>query len=162
MPSLVSDRATEKPASCVPEENGKKSPPAETVDRLRNTDIRIRSGMQDAVRLALRLKWKWGVHKETGRQKKKPYEAETMVTELLVASLTRLVSEKARASKPAGVRLECASASASASEGLSSSAVDRSWRDLSSSAVDRSWRDLSSSAVDRSWRDPSSSTVNCL
>ncbi|KAJ4440179.1 hypothetical protein ANN_08317 [Periplaneta americana] len=29
----------------------------------------------------------------------------------------------------------------SASEGLSSSAVDRSWRDLSSSAVDRSWRD---------------------
>ncbi|KAJ4441946.1 hypothetical protein ANN_11810 [Periplaneta americana] len=60
------------------------------------------------------------------------------------------VSEKARASKPAGVRLECASASASASEGLSSSAVDRSWRDLSSSAVDRSWR------------DPSSSTVNCL
>ncbi|KAJ4442069.1 hypothetical protein ANN_11935 [Periplaneta americana] len=60
------------------------------------------------------------------------------------------VSEKARASKPAGVRLECASASASASEGLSSSAVDRSWRDLSSSAVDRSWR------------DPSSSTVNCV
>ncbi|KAJ4430815.1 hypothetical protein ANN_19406 [Periplaneta americana] len=40
------------------------------------------------------------------------------------------VSEKARASKPVGVRLECASASASASEGLSSSAVDRSWRDL--------------------------------
>ncbi|KAJ4443633.1 hypothetical protein ANN_05307 [Periplaneta americana] len=33
---------------------------------------------------------------------------------------------------------------------------------LSSSAVDRSWRDLSSSAVDRSWRDLSSSTVNCL
>ncbi|KAJ4442034.1 hypothetical protein ANN_11898 [Periplaneta americana] len=63
------------------------------------------------------------------------------------------VSEKARASKPVlctGVRLECASASASASEGLSLSAVDRSWRDLSSSAVDRSWR------------DPSSSTVNCL
>ncbi|KAJ4437007.1 hypothetical protein ANN_17139, partial [Periplaneta americana] len=53
-------------------------------------------------------------------------------------------NEKARASKPAGVRLECASASASASEGLSSSAVDRSWRDLSSSAVDRSWRDPSS------------------
>ncbi|KAJ4441716.1 hypothetical protein ANN_11574 [Periplaneta americana] len=67
--------------------------------------------------------------------------------------LTRLldgaetVSEKARASKPAGVRLECASASASASESLSSSAVDRSWRDLSSSAVDRSWRDPSSSTV---------------
>ncbi|KAJ4442113.1 hypothetical protein ANN_11979 [Periplaneta americana] len=65
-------------------------------------------------------------------------------------SLKVKISEKARASKPAGVRLECASASASASEGLSSSAVDRSWRDLSSSAVDRSWR------------DPSSSTVNCL
>ncbi|KAJ4435327.1 hypothetical protein ANN_17937 [Periplaneta americana] len=63
------------------------------------------------------------------------------------------VSEKARARKPVlctGVRLECASATASAAEGLSSSAVDRSWRDLSSSAVDRSWR------------DPSSSTVNCL
>ncbi|KAJ4433187.1 hypothetical protein ANN_15444 [Periplaneta americana] len=30
MPSLVSDRATEKPASCMPEENGKKSPPAKT------------------------------------------------------------------------------------------------------------------------------------
>ncbi|KAJ4446884.1 hypothetical protein ANN_13584 [Periplaneta americana] len=63
------------------------------------------------------------------------------------------VSEKARARKPVlctGVRLECASATASAAEGLSSSAVDRSWRDLSSSSVDRSWR------------DPSSSTVNCL
>ncbi|KAJ4449901.1 hypothetical protein ANN_01307 [Periplaneta americana] len=31
-------------------------------DRIRNTDIRIRSCMQDAVRLALRLKWKWGGH----------------------------------------------------------------------------------------------------
>ncbi|KAJ4429751.1 hypothetical protein ANN_21955 [Periplaneta americana] len=44
-----------------------------------------------------------------------------------------------RASQPVlctGVRLECASATVSASEGLSSSAVDRSWRDLSSSTVD--------------------------
>ncbi|KAJ4445040.1 hypothetical protein ANN_06839 [Periplaneta americana] len=67
--------------------------------------------------------------------------------------ISQPVSEKARASKPVlctGVRLECASATVSASEGLSSSAVDRSWRDPSSSAVDRSWRDLSSS------------TVNCL
>ncbi|KAJ4428424.1 hypothetical protein ANN_24461 [Periplaneta americana] len=31
-------------------------------DRIRNTDIRIRSCMQDAVRLALRLKWEWGGH----------------------------------------------------------------------------------------------------
>ncbi|KAJ4431557.1 hypothetical protein ANN_20156 [Periplaneta americana] len=55
------------------------------------------------------------------------------------------VSKPEQASKPVlctGVRLECASATVSASEGLSSSAVDRSWRDLSSSAVDRSWRDL--------------------
>ncbi|KAJ4431770.1 hypothetical protein ANN_20375 [Periplaneta americana] len=60
--------------------------------------------------------------------------------------ISQPVSEKARASKPVlctGVRLQCASASESASEGLSSSAVDRSWRDLSSSAVDRSWRDPS-------------------
>ncbi|KAJ4429863.1 hypothetical protein ANN_22067 [Periplaneta americana] len=69
-------------------------------------------------------------------------------------------SEKARASKPAGVRLECASASASASEGLSSSAVDRSWRDLSSSAVDRSWRDPSSSTVNCLWRSVVRDTVN--
>ncbi|KAJ4449398.1 hypothetical protein ANN_00797 [Periplaneta americana] len=47
--------------------------------------------------------------------------------------ISQPVSERARASKPVlctGVRLECASSSASASEGLSSSAVDRSWRDL--------------------------------
>ncbi|KAJ4426911.1 hypothetical protein ANN_26710, partial [Periplaneta americana] len=30
MPRLVSDSATEKPASCVSEENGKKIPPTET------------------------------------------------------------------------------------------------------------------------------------
>ncbi|KAJ4442399.1 hypothetical protein ANN_03985 [Periplaneta americana] len=72
---------------------------------------------------------------------------------LNIQLISQPVSEKARASKPVlctGVRLECASATASAAEGLSSSAVDRSWRDLSSSAVDRSWK------------DPSSSTVNCL
>ncbi|KAJ4447263.1 hypothetical protein ANN_09267 [Periplaneta americana] len=65
--------------------------------------------------------------------------------------ISQPVSEKARASKPVlctGVRLVCASATVPASEGLSSSAVDRSWRDLSSSAVDRRWRDLSSSTVD--------------
>ncbi|KAJ4435013.1 hypothetical protein ANN_23586 [Periplaneta americana] len=73
-----------------------------------------------------------------------------------------LFSEKARASKPAGVRLECASASASASEGLSSSAVDRSWRDLSSSAVDRSWRDPSSSTVNCLWRSVVRDTVNSI
>ncbi|KAJ4431370.1 hypothetical protein ANN_19967 [Periplaneta americana] len=54
--------------------------------------------------------------------------------------MKRLIQyEKARARKPVlctGVRLDFAAA-----EGLSSSAVDRSWRDLSSSAVDRSWRD---------------------
>ncbi|KAJ4435039.1 hypothetical protein ANN_23612 [Periplaneta americana] len=77
--------------------------------------------------------------------------------------ISQPVSEKARASKPVlctGVRLECASASASASEGLSSSAVDRSWRDLSSSAVDRSWRDLSSSTVNCLWRSVVRDTVN--
>ncbi|KAJ4428499.1 hypothetical protein ANN_24536 [Periplaneta americana] len=34
--------------------------------------------------------------KETGRQKKKPYEAETMVAELLVASFTRLEEQRLR------------------------------------------------------------------
>ncbi|KAJ4427524.1 hypothetical protein ANN_25172 [Periplaneta americana] len=58
----VSDRATEKPASCVPEENGKTSLQLRLQDRIRNTDIRIRSCMHDAVRLAPRLKWKWGGH----------------------------------------------------------------------------------------------------
>ncbi|KAJ4447245.1 hypothetical protein ANN_09249 [Periplaneta americana] len=66
-------------------------------------------------------------------------------TRVVFQLISQPVSEKARASKPVlctGVRLECASATVSASEGLSSSAVDRSWRDLNSSAVDRSWRDL--------------------
>ncbi|KAJ4443607.1 hypothetical protein ANN_05281 [Periplaneta americana] len=31
-------------------------------DRIRNTDIRRRIGMQDAILLAQRLKWKWGRH----------------------------------------------------------------------------------------------------
>ncbi|KAJ4441859.1 hypothetical protein ANN_11719 [Periplaneta americana] len=67
--------------------------------------------------------------------------------------ISQPVSEKARASKPVlctGVRLECASASASASEGLSSSAVDRSWRDLSSSTVNCLWRSVVRDTVNSS------------
>ncbi|KAJ4431660.1 hypothetical protein ANN_20259 [Periplaneta americana] len=48
----------------------------------------------------------------------------------MISSVSKPVN---RASQPVlctGVRLECASATVPASEGLSSSAVDRSWRDL--------------------------------
>ncbi|KAJ4435541.1 hypothetical protein ANN_18157 [Periplaneta americana] len=90
---------------------------------------------------------------ELSRLRRCGYKLRTRRNDSSFQLISQPVSEKARASKPVlctGVRLECASATASASEGLSSSEVDRSWRDLSSSAVDRSWR------------DPSSSTVNCL
>ncbi|KAJ4426988.1 hypothetical protein ANN_26787 [Periplaneta americana] len=62
MQSLVSDRAKQRSASFVPEENGKKCPSAETARQDKKHRHPNKKGMMDAVRLAQRLKWKWGEH----------------------------------------------------------------------------------------------------